>query len=74
MAIINGQPESDRMKVYAVKVDISNNGLASSTSGSGKHFPQGLRLDASTAFEIQGLEASDNYIDSSSTRMGTPIT
>lgn len=61
----HGQPESDRMKVYAVKVDISNNGLASSTSGSGKHFPQGLKLDASTAFEIQGLEASDNYIDSS---------
>lgn len=61
----HGQPEQDRMKMYAVKVDISNNGVSSTANATGQHFPSGLTLGFSSAFEISGLEASDNYLDAS---------
>ena len=59
----HGEAENDRMKVYAVKVSLTPGGFAN--WGWAHPAPSGMKVSVGTAFEIQGLDSSDNYIDSS---------
>ncbi len=59
----HNDPENDSMKVYAVKVNLTAGAFAN--WGWAKPAPDGIKVQAGTAFEIQGLDSSNNYIDSS---------
>lgn len=54
---------NDKMKVYAVKVNLTPGGFAN--WGWAHPAPNGIKVQAGTAFEIQGLDSDENYIDSS---------